>query len=106
MDDRIKIELFDGEMGFTNKENKDLIDRIESAISYIDSHSHSSGTTNSATEKLWSALDLISTGEDDGYVFRQLQECIKEVKSASRYCGYTNIQHGTIRAVSDILEDD
>ena len=105
MGNRIAIELLDGVIGYTTKENKEMIEKIQHALAYIDCISHSNNVTDNAYYQLnYVIYEAIENNEDDYFVANLIKNCVAEVKKASRYCGYYNIQYATIKAVNKILE--
>lgn len=104
MDNTIEIELFDGEIGYTSAENKNMIGRLKEAITYLDHKAHSSNVTSKATERLYEALDEIADKVNtDHYISSILKECESEIIEASKNCGYWNIQYSIIEEINKIL---
>ena len=61
-------------------------------------------TDNAYYQLNYVIYEAIENNEDDYFVANLIKNCVAEVKKASRYCGYYNIQYATIKAVNKILE--
>ena len=79
------------------------VELLQDAISLISRNSHSNNVTDRATEALYALIDDIDENHEINDYY--LNDTIKEIRNASRYAAFTDIQHSLTGKISNILNE-